>query len=62
MGDYSRPKLTERSLLWGSVGDYSRPVINIIFLLAPAVTVGEMEGAMDSASVFFLPLLLPITL
>ena len=31
------------------------------FLLAPAVTVGETEGAMDSASVF-LPLLLPITL
>ena len=30
--------------------------------LAPAVTVGETEGAMDSASVFFLPLLLPITL
>ena len=29
--------------------------------LAPAVTVGETEGAMDSASVFFLPLLLPIT-
>ena len=25
-------------------------------LLAPAVTVGETEGAMDSASVFFLPL------
>ena len=31
-------------------------------LLAPAVTVGETEGAMDSTSVFFLPLLLPITL
>ena len=31
-------------------------------VLAPAVTVGETEGAMDSASVFFLPLLLPITL
>ena len=30
--------------------------------LAPAVTVGETEGAMDSTSVFFLPLLLPITL
>ena len=30
-------------------------------LLAPAVTVGETEGAMDSTSVF-LPLLLPITL
>ena len=30
--------------------------------LAPAVTVGETEGAMDSASVLFLPLLLPITL
>ena len=30
--------------------------------LASAVTVGETEGAMDSASVFFLPLLLPITL
>ena len=27
-----------------------------------AVTVGETEGAMDSTSVFFLPLLLPITL
>ena len=34
---------------------------NHIFL-APAVTVGETEGAMDSASVFFWPLLLPITL
>ena len=31
-------------------------------LLAPAVTVGETERAMDSPSVFFLPLLLPITL
>ena len=31
-------------------------------LLAPAVTVGETEGAMDSTSVFFSPLLLPITL
>ena len=30
--------------------------------LAPAVTVGETKGAMDSTSVFFLPLLLPITL
>ena len=30
--------------------------------LAPAVTVGETEGAMDSASVLFLSLLLPITL
>ena len=29
---------------------------------APAVTVGETEGAMDSTSVFFLPLLLPINL
>ena len=32
------------------------------FFLAPAVTVGETEGAMDSTSVFFLPVLLPITL
>ena len=31
-------------------------------LLAPAVTVGETDGAMDSTSVFFWPLLLPITL
>ena len=30
--------------------------------LAPAVTVGETERAMDSTSVFFWPLLLPITL
>ena len=30
--------------------------------LARAVTVGETEGAMDSTSVFILPLLLPITL
>ena len=30
--------------------------------LAPAVTVGETEGAMDSTFVFFWPLLLPITL
>ena len=29
--------------------------------LAPAVTVGETEGAMDSTSVFFWPLL-PLTL
>ena len=34
----------------------------IILFLAPAVTVGETEGAMDCVSVFFLPLLLPITL
>ena len=34
----------------------------ISFLLAPAVTVGETEGAMDSTSGFFWPLLLPITL
>ena len=31
-------------------------------LLAPAVNVAETEGAMDYASVLFLPLLLPITL
>ena len=30
--------------------------------LAPAVTVGETEGAMDSTSGFFWPLLLPITM
>ena len=30
--------------------------------LAPAVTVGETKGAMDSTSVFFWPLFLPITL
>ena len=30
--------------------------------ISPRCTVGETEGAMDSASVFFLPLLLPITL
>ena len=40
----------------------SRPVAWRAQFLAPAVTVGETEGAMDSASVFFLPLLLPITL
>ena len=34
----------------------------ILPFLAPAVTVGETEGAMDSTSVFFWPLLLPITL
>ena len=34
----------------------------LLLLLAPAVTVGETEGAMDSTSVFFWPLLLPITL
>ena len=34
----------------------------IYMFLAPAVTVGETEGAMDSTSVFFWPLLLPITL
>ena len=33
-----------------------------IQFLAPAVTVGDTEGAMDSTSVFFWPLLLPITL
>ena len=32
------------------------------YFLAPAVTVGETKGAMDSTSVFFWPLLLPITL
>ena len=31
-----------------------------LYFLAPAVTVGETEGAMDSTSVFFWPLLLPI--
>ena len=36
--------------------------ITVIPLLAPAVTVGETEGAMDSTSVLFWPLLLPITL
>ena len=37
--------------------------VNIMpYFLAPAVTVGETEGAMNSTSVFFLPLLLPITL
>ena len=36
------------------------PILEI--LLPPAVTVGETEGAMDSTSGFFLPLLLPITL
>ena len=35
---------------------------NLRPLLAPAVTVGETEGAMDSTSVLFWPLLLPITL
>ena len=34
----------------------------LYIFLAPAVTVGETEGAMDSPSVFFLPLFLPITL
>ena len=34
----------------------------LTYFLAPAVIVGETEGAMDSTSVFFLPLLLPITL
>ena len=37
-------------------------VVFLEIFLAPAVTVGETEGAMDSAPVFFLPLLLPITL
>ena len=43
-------------------GAIPRPVLNTLNLLAPAVTVGETEGAMDSTSVFFWPLLLPITL
>ena len=38
------------------------PFSKIGTFLAPAVTVGETEGAMDSTSVFFWPLLLPITL
>ena len=33
-----------------------------VLFLTPAVTVGETEGAMDSTSVFFWPLLLPPTL
>ena len=43
--------------------DFLQPktLIYRIFL-APAVTVGETKGAMDSTSVFFWPLLLPITL
>ena len=36
--------------------------MGIDIFLAPAITVGETEGAMDSTSVFFWPLLLPITL
>ena len=36
--------------------------IGLYTFLAPVVTVGETEGAMNSTSVFFLPLLLPITL
>ena len=37
--------------------------LDIYYLfLAPAVTVGETKGAMNSTSVFFWPLLLPITL
>ena len=36
--------------------------VSFYALLAPAVTVGETEGAMDSTSVFFWPLLSPITL
>ena len=47
-----------------SANSHKGPVCNPLpsTLLAPAVTVGETEGAMDSTSVFFLPLLLPITL
>ena len=37
-------------------------VIYVSIFLAPTVTVGETEGAMDTTSVFFWPLLLPITL
>ena len=37
-------------------------VTQVSQLLAPAVTRGETEGAMDSTSVFFWPFLLPITL
>ena len=44
-----------------SEADDSDPNILVSFL-APAVTVGETEGAMDSPSVFFFILLLPITL
>ena len=37
------------------VSHYRDPQLQMAenFSLAPAVTVGEMEGAMDSASVFF---------
>ena len=47
------------AFLWIFYWPGNRTVKNF---LAPAVTVGETEGAMDSTSVFFLPLLLPITL
>ena len=43
-------------------GSFDQSLGKVFCLLAPAVTVGETEGAMDSTSGFFLPLLLPITL
>ena len=43
------------------IGQLVQKILTYRFL-APAVTVCETEGAMDSTSVFFLPLLLPITL
>ena len=46
----------------GTTAFYKRSKKTIQQFLAPAVTVGETEGAMDSTSVFFWPLLLPITL
>ena len=48
---------------WASDGGGVGSLLCVLFS-APAVTVGETEGAMDSTSGFFafLPLLLPITL
>ena len=49
-------------LIAGSEMSYFQLRDRVFKFLAPAVTVGETEGAMDSTSVFFLPLLLTITL
>ena len=39
---------------WGiGIASDDRPVVRVDGFLAPAVTVGETKGAMDSTSVFF---------
>ena len=50
--DYILKKITWGNNIW-YVGQFQVDNGQVKIFLAPAVTVGETEGAMDSASVFF---------